>query len=113
MREIIAKSLDVAQTAPRPRKPSMINDRLKRRLQKDRPSTTITMRIPADAVESLKAVALIRGFRAYQTLLKSYISEGLRRDKAALDDRAFTRRAARQILRRVEWRSKRRKPPPG
>ena len=60
----------------------MINERLKRRLKKDRPSTTITMRIPADVVESLKNVAPMRGFTAYQTLLKSYISEGLRRDEA-------------------------------
>jgi hypothetical protein len=40
----------------------MINERLKRRLKKDRPSTTITMRIPTDVVESLKAVAPMRGF---------------------------------------------------
>jgi hypothetical protein len=59
----------------------MINERLKKRLKKDRPSTTITMRIPTDVVESLKAVAPMRGFTAYQTLLKSYISEGLRRDE--------------------------------
>jgi len=91
----------------------MISDRLKKRLQKGRPSTTITMRIPADVFESLKAVAPLRGFTAYETLLKSYISEGLRRDEAALDDGAFTRRAARQVLRKVEWRSKRRKSPPG
>ena len=58
----------------------MINERVKKRLKKDRPSTTITMRIPADVVESLKAVAPMRGFTAYQTLLKSYISEGLRRE---------------------------------
>src|ERR1700716_751023 len=68
-----------------PRKNSMINERLKKRLKKDRPSTTITMRIPTDVVESLKAVAPIRGFTAYQTLLKSYISEGLRRDEAQFD----------------------------
>jgi hypothetical protein len=60
----------------------MINKCLKKRLQKDRPSTTITRRIPTDVVESLKAVAPMRGFTAYQTLLKSYISEGLRRDEA-------------------------------
>lgn len=45
----------------------MISERVK----KDRPSTTITLRIPADVVESLKAVAPMRGFTAYQTLLKS------------------------------------------
>lgn len=63
----------------------MINERLKKRLRKDRPSTTITMRIPEDVVESLKALAPLRGFTGYQTLLKSYISDGLRRDEAALD----------------------------
>jgi hypothetical protein len=60
----------------------MINKQLKMRLKKDRPSTTITMRIPADIVDSLRALAPMRGFTAYQTLLKSYISEGLRRDEA-------------------------------
>lgn len=69
----------------------MINDRLKNRLKKDRTSTTITMRIPADVVESLKAVAPMRGFTAYQTLLKSYISEGLRRDEAQFDQRTARR----------------------
>ena len=63
----------------------MINERVKKRLVKDRPSTTITMRIPVDVVESLKAIAPMRGFTAYQTLLKSYISEGLRRDEAQAD----------------------------
>jgi len=62
----------------------MINERLKKRLKKDRPSTTITMRIPTDVVESLKAVAPIRGFTAYQTLLKSYISEGLASGRGAV-----------------------------
>src|ERR1700761_6444871 len=68
-----------------PRRHSMINERLRKRLKKDRPTTTITMRIPTDVVESLKAVAPMRGFTAYQTLLKSYISDGLRRDEAQLD----------------------------
>ena len=63
----------------------MINERVKTRLRKDRPNTTITMRIPVDVVESLKAIAPTRGFSAYQTLLKSYISEGLRRDEAEAD----------------------------
>jgi predicted DNA binding CopG/RHH family protein len=69
----------------RPRKHSMINERLRKRLKKDRPTTTITMRIPVDVVESLKAIAPTRGFTAYQTLLKSYISEGLRRDEVEFD----------------------------
>lgn len=65
----------------------MLNDTLKKRLAKDRPMTTVTLRIPVDVVESLKAVAPLRGFQGYQTLLKAYVSEGLRRDEAQyLDD---------------------------
>ena len=63
----------------------MLNERLRKRLKKDRPSTTITMRIPVDVVESLKAIAPAKGFSGYQTLLKSYISEGLRRDESEYD----------------------------
>jgi hypothetical protein len=77
----------------------MINERLKRRLKRDRPSTTITMRIPSDVVESLKAVAPMRGFSAYQTLLKSYISEGLRRDVVQFDQNT-ARRLAEALKRR-------------
>jgi len=76
----------------------MINERVKARLHKDRPNTTITMRIPVDVVESLKAIAPTRGFSAYQTLLKSYISEGLRRDEAEADQ--FTIQKFSEALRR-------------
>ena len=62
----------------------MHSERLKKRLTKDRPMTTITLRIPVDVVESLKEIAPPRGFSGYQTLLKSYISEGLRRDEGQL-----------------------------
>jgi hypothetical protein len=60
----------------------MISEKLKARLAKDRPRTTITMRIPVDVVELMKEIAPTRGFAGYQTLLKLYISEGLRRDEA-------------------------------
>lgn len=59
----------------------MLTERLKTRLTKDRPMTSITLRIPVDVVESMKALAPQRGFTGYQTLLKSYLSEGLRRDE--------------------------------
>jgi hypothetical protein len=61
----------------------MLNENLKKRLAKDRPVTSITLRIPVDVVDSLKAIAPQKGFSGYQTLLKAYISEGLRRDEAA------------------------------
>ncbi len=60
----------------------MLTDRLKKRLVKDRPMTTITLRIPVDVVASLKEIAPHKGLAGYQTLLKSYISEGLRKDEA-------------------------------
>jgi hypothetical protein len=60
----------------------MIPERLKTRLQKNRPMTSITLRIPEDVVESLKSITPHKGFTGYQALLKAYISEGLRRDEA-------------------------------
>ena len=60
----------------------MLTERLKSRLKKDRPMTSITVRMPVDVVESLKAIAPQRGFSGYQALLKAYLSEGLRRDEA-------------------------------
>src|SRR5580692_5725384 len=84
---------------PYPRNPSMISERLRKRLKKDRPTTTITMRIPVDVLESLKAIAPTRGFTAYQTLLKSYISEGLRRDEAEFDQ-PTARKLAEALKRR-------------
>ena len=59
----------------------MLSERLKKRLRKDRPMTSITIRIPVDVVESMKEIAPIKGFSGYQTLLKSYISDGLRKDE--------------------------------
>ena len=76
----------------------MLNERLRKRLKKDRPTTTITMRVPVDVVESLKSVAPTRGFSGYQTLLKSYISEGLRRDEAEFDH--YTARKLAEALKR-------------
>lgn len=60
----------------------MIPDRIKQRLVKDRPMTSITLRIPVDVVDSLKELAPKAGHGGYQALLKSYIGEGLRRDEA-------------------------------
>lgn len=71
----------------------MLTDRLKKRLDKDRPMTAITMRIPVDVVESLKEIAPHKGYAGYQTLLKSYISEGLRKDEAQF----FSAQSARLI----------------
>jgi len=40
------------------------------------------LRVPVDVVQSMKVIAPKKGFSGYQTLLKTYISEGLRKDEA-------------------------------
>lgn len=60
----------------------MTRELLKKRLGKNREMTTITVRMPVDVVESLKAIAPQKGLSGYQALLKSYVSAGLRKDEA-------------------------------
>jgi hypothetical protein len=59
-----------------------ISELIKSRLARDREMTTITLRIPVDVVDSLKTIAPQKGFTGYQALLKTYISQGLRKDEA-------------------------------
>ncbi len=68
-----------------------ISETLKARLSKDRPMTSITLRIPVDVVDSMKSIAPKRGFSGYQTLLKAYLSDGLRHDEAKYTSSAQTR----------------------
>lgn len=69
----------------------MLSERTQARIKKDREMTSITLRIPVDVVEAMKAIAPQRGFAGYQTLLKSYLSEGLRRDEAKFASVSQTR----------------------
>ena len=59
-----------------------ISNTIKERLTKNRTMTSITLRIPVDVVESMKAIAPRKGLSGYQALLKAYVSEGLRQDEA-------------------------------
>lgn len=58
---------------------------LKKRLEKERPMTTISMRIPEDVVNDLKRVAPHLGFSGYQPLIMAYIGQGLRIDLERLE----------------------------
>ncbi|BAZ68443.1 MAG: BrnA antitoxin family protein [Pelatocladus maniniholoensis HA4357-MV3] len=58
---------------------------MKKRLDRNRPMTTITIRIPEDVVEDLKRVAPLLGFSGYQPLIRAYIGQGLRADLERLD----------------------------
>jgi len=59
---------------------------LKKRLDKNRPMTTVTMRLPEDVVEDLKRVAPLLGFSGYQPLARAYIGQGLRADLERLEN---------------------------
>ena len=63
----------------------MKTEQLKKRLRKNRPMITISLRIPEDVVEDLKRVAPLRGFSGYQPLLRAYVGQGLRADLERLD----------------------------
>jgi hypothetical protein len=61
--------------------------KLKQRLQKDRPMTSIELRLPEDVVEDLKQVAAVREFLDYRALMQAYIGQGLRVDLEQLEGR--------------------------
>ncbi|WP_239651725.1 BrnA antitoxin family protein [Neosynechococcus sphagnicola] len=70
----------------------------KKRLDKNRPMTTITIRIPEDVIEDLKRVAALLGFSGYQPLVCAYIGQGLRTDLERLEgDMVFALIAIRPI----------------
>jgi hypothetical protein len=63
-----------------------MRERLKTRLRKDRPMTTISIRMPEDVIEDLKEIAPALGLSGYQPLIRAYIGQGLRRDLERLDN---------------------------
>jgi predicted transcriptional regulator len=63
-----------------------MRERLKTRLRKDRPMTTISIRMPEDVIEDLKEIAPALGMSGYQPLIRAYIGQGLRRDLERLDN---------------------------
>jgi len=65
----------------------MKTNKIVQRLQKDRPMTMVSIRIPEDVIEDLKRVAPMLGFSGYQALIKAYIGQGLRADLDRLESR--------------------------
>nr|CRH06037.1 Conserved protein of unknown function [Candidatus Magnetococcus massalia] len=59
---------------------------LKKRLKKDRPMTSVTIRMPEDVVDDLKRVAPMLGFNGYQPLIRHYVGQALRSDLEKLDN---------------------------
>jgi hypothetical protein len=60
-------------------------EQLRKRLDKQRPMTTISMRFPEDVLDDLKRVAPLRGFSGCQPLIRAYVGQGLRADLERLE----------------------------
>ena len=60
-------------------------NKLTQRLQKDRPMTMVSIRIPDDVIDDLYFSASLLGFSGYQALIKAYIGQGLRTDLERLE----------------------------
>jgi hypothetical protein len=58
---------------------------LRKRLNKNRPMTSVTLRIPEDVIQDLKRIAPALGFSGYQPLIRAYIGQALRRDLERLE----------------------------
>lgn len=63
---------------------------LKVRLDRNRPMTSITIRMPEDVVEDLKRIAPLLGFSGYQSLIRAYIGQGLRVDLERFESETVT-----------------------
>ena len=61
-----------------------MNDRIQRRLKKDRKMMTISIRMPEDVIGELKEIAPALGFSGYQPLIRAYIGQGLRKHQAEM-----------------------------
>lgn len=71
-------------------KPDSEKQKLTKRLSRDRPMTSVTLRMPEDVVEELKALAPLLGFSGYQPLIRAYIGQGMRQDQKRLDKTRFS-----------------------
>ena len=63
---------------------------LKQRLDRNRPMTSVTIRMPEDVVEDLKRVAPLLGFSGYQPLIRAYVGQGLRVDLERFESESMT-----------------------
>jgi hypothetical protein len=61
-------------------------ERIVKRLRRDRPMLSVTLRMPEDVVDDLKRVAPLLGHSGYQPLIRLYIGQGLRRDLVRLEE---------------------------
>jgi hypothetical protein len=56
------------------------SERMRESMGTERAMTSISLRIPERVIEDLKEIAPMLGLSGYQSLIKLYISQGLRKD---------------------------------
>jgi hypothetical protein len=78
-----------------------MGERIKRNAQTDKPMTLISLRLPDHVIEALKEVAPSLGFGGYQTLIRAYISSGLRKHLAEREAQRAKDRAVEEFSRRL------------
>jgi hypothetical protein len=61
-------------------------ERIQKRLHRDRPMVSVTLRMPGDVVDDLKYVAPALGYSGYQPLIRAYVGRGLREDLERLEN---------------------------
>jgi hypothetical protein len=70
---------------------TMKMETIKRRLAKDRPMVSVTLRMPEDVIVDMKRIAPLKGFSGYQTLMRSYVGAGVREDLERFEGSAIGR----------------------
>jgi hypothetical protein len=64
---------------------------IKKRLAKNRPMVSVTLRMPEDVIVDLKRVAPLKGFSGYQGLMRAYVGAGLRDDMERFEGSAVAK----------------------
>ncbi len=62
-----------------------LSEKMAVRRQRNRPNTTVEIRLPQDVLEDLNEMAPLFGMGSGQSLMRAYISEGMRKDELALN----------------------------
>jgi len=67
----------------------MRNSQIKKRLDRNRPMVSVTLRMPEDVIEDLKKIAPLKGISGYQPLMRAYIGQCLRKDMRLIENDAL------------------------
>ena len=78
-----------------------MSERIERNMQRGKPMTLISLRLPEHVIEDLKEVAPTLGFGGYQALMRAYISNGLRKHLAEREARHASDSTIEEFSRRL------------